>query len=94
PFKRWEDSRSYLYLGLAIRIAVELNLHLPPTAKPQNEFHAREQLNRTRYGKRPIISNIDYIANHSENWWNSSEYNLKNFDIQICCYNAELKIMA
>ncbi|ESK89022.1 hypothetical protein Moror_13103 [Moniliophthora roreri MCA 2997] len=109
PFKRWEDSRSYLYLGLAIRIAIELNLHLPPTAKPQNESHAREQLNRTRvwincfnldrstssqYGKRPIISNIDYIANHSENWWSSSEYNLKNFDIQLCCYNAELKIMA
>lgn len=109
PFKRWEDSRSYLYLGLAIRIASELNLHIPPTAKPQNEFHAREQLNRTRvwlncfnldrstssqYGKRPIISNDDYIANHSEDWWRSSEYNLKNFDIQLCCYNAELKIMA
>ncbi|KAL0572188.1 hypothetical protein V5O48_009783, partial [Marasmius crinis-equi] len=108
PFKRWEDSRSYLYLGLAIRIAIELNLHLPPTAKPQNEVHAREQLNRTRvwincfnldrstssqYGKRPIISSIDYIATHSETWWSSSEYNMKNFDIQICCYNAELKIM-
>ncbi|KAF9256333.1 hypothetical protein L218DRAFT_975415 [Marasmius fiardii PR-910] len=108
PFKRWEDSRTYLYLGLAIRIATELNLHLPPTATPQNEVHAREQLNRTRvwincfnldrstssqYGKRPIISSIDYIANHSENWWASSEYNLKDFDIQLCCYNAELKVM-
>ncbi|KAG7089735.1 hypothetical protein E1B28_011389 [Marasmius oreades] len=108
PFKRWEDSRSYLYLGLAIRIAIELNLHLPPTATPQNEVHAREQLNRTRvwincfnldrstssqYGKRPIISSIDFIANHSENWWGSSEYNLKDFDIQLCCYNAELKVI-
>lgn len=108
PFKRWEDSRTYLYLGLAIRIAIELNLHIPPTVTPKNEMHAREQLNLTRvwincfnldrstssqYGKRPIISSIDYIANHSENWWASSEYNLKDFDIQLCCYNAELKVM-
>ncbi|KAL0064811.1 hypothetical protein AAF712_008208 [Marasmius tenuissimus] len=108
PFKRYEDSRSYMYLGLAIRVAIELNLHLPPTAKPHNEVHAREQLNRTRvwlncfnldrstssqYGKRPIISSIDFMANHSENWWSSSDHNMKNFDIHISCYNAELKIM-
>ncbi|THV03202.1 hypothetical protein K435DRAFT_775090 [Dendrothele bispora CBS 962.96] len=109
PFKRWEDSRGWLYLGLAIRIAVDLNLHLPNTARPQNEFHAREQLNRTRvwlncfnldrstgsqYGKAPIIPNSDYLACHSETWWNSSQWNMKNFDIQLCCYNSELRVMA
>ncbi|GLB40175.1 putative fungal specific transcription factor [Lyophyllum shimeji] len=109
PAKRWEDQRSWMYLGLAIRIATDLNLHLPNTAKPKNELHAREMLNRTRcwlncfnldrstgsqYGKPPIISSADYMANHSENWWESSEYNMKNFDIQICAYNAELKVMA
>ncbi|KIK63161.1 hypothetical protein GYMLUDRAFT_41485 [Collybiopsis luxurians FD-317 M1] len=109
PLKRWEESRGWLYLGVAIRIATELNLHLPNTAKPLNEMHAREQLNRTRVwlncfnldrstgsqnGKPPIISNDDFIANHSEDWWNSSPYNMKNFDIQLCCYNSELKVMA
>ncbi|RDB26065.1 Protein priB [Hypsizygus marmoreus] len=109
PAKRWEDQRSWLYLGLAIRTATDLNLHLPNTAKPQNENHAREMLNRTRvwlncfnldrstgsqYGKPPIISSTDYMANHSEDWWKSSPYNMKNFDIHICAYNAELKVMA
>ncbi|KAF5371848.1 hypothetical protein D9615_009547 [Tricholomella constricta] len=109
PAKRWEDQRSWLYLGLAIRTATDLNLHLPNTAKPLNENHAREMLNRTRvwlncfnldrstgsqYGKPPIISSADYMANHSENWWKSSPYNMKNFDIHICAYNAELKVMA
>ncbi|KAK0469828.1 uncharacterized protein EV420DRAFT_69089 [Desarmillaria tabescens] len=108
PSRRWEDQRGWLYLGLAIRIATDLNLHLPNTAKPLNENHAREMLNRTRvwlncfnldrstgsqYGKAPIISNMDYTANHSENWWQSSVYNLKNFDIHISCYNADLRVM-
>ena len=89
--------------------ATDLNLHLPTTAKPHNENHAREMLNRTRvwlncfnldrstgsqYGKPPIISPKDYMANHSENWWSSSQYNMGNFDIHISAYNSELKVMA
>jgi hypothetical protein len=87
---------------------MDLNLHLPNTAKPINEQHAREMLNRTRvwlncfnldrstgsqYGKPPIIPNTDYVANHSQDWWNSSEYNMKNFDIHTCAYNADLRVM-
>ena len=79
------------------------------TAKERNENHAREMLNRTRvwlncfnldrstgsqYGKPPIISPYDYTANHAENWWQSSAYNLESFDIHISAYNAELKVMA
>ncbi|TFK27196.1 hypothetical protein FA15DRAFT_666700 [Coprinopsis marcescibilis] len=109
PVKRWEHQRSWLYLGLAIRTATDLNLHLPITAKPKNENHAREMLNRTRiwlncfnvdrstgsqYGKPPIIGNHDYTANHSENWWRSSPLNLQHFDIHICAYNAELRLMS
>ncbi|KAF9525684.1 hypothetical protein CPB83DRAFT_896852 [Crepidotus variabilis] len=109
PARKWEDQRSWLYLGLAIRAATDLNLHLPTTAKPLNENHAREMLNRTRvwlncfnldrstgsqYGKPPIINSRDYTASHSEHWWCSSPYNMKNFDIQICAYNAELQVMA
>lgn len=93
----------------ACRFAVDLNLHHPSSAKPQNEAHAREMLNRTRvwlncfnldrstgsqYGKAPIIPNTDYVANHSEDWWRSSPYNMDKFDIHICGYNAELRVMA
>lgn len=97
-----------MYLPICYRIATDLNLNLPNTAKPRNENHAREMLNRTRvwlncfnldrstgsqYGKSPIISPDDYMANNSENWWRSSPYNMKNFDIHICAYNAELRVM-
>ncbi|CAA7267126.1 unnamed protein product [Cyclocybe aegerita] len=109
PARKWEDQRSWLYLGLAIRCATDLNLHLPTTAKPLNENHAREMLNRTRvwmnclnldrstgsqYGKPPIISPKDYIANHCENWWRDSPFNLRHFDIHVSAYNSELKVMA
>ncbi|CAK5268551.1 unnamed protein product [Mycena citricolor] len=91
------------------KMAIDLNLHLPNTAKPINESHEREMLNRTRvwlncfnldrstgsqYGKAPTISNSDYMANHSEDWWRKSTYNIPNFDIHICAYNSELKVMA
>ncbi|KAF8206499.1 hypothetical protein K438DRAFT_1817313 [Mycena galopus ATCC 62051] len=109
PAKRWEEERGWLYLGLAIRMAIDLNLHLPNTAQPLNEAHAREMLNRTRvwlncfnldrstgsqYGKAPTIPNSDYMANHSWDWWRSSPFNMQNFDIHICAYNSELKVMA
>ncbi|PPR05790.1 hypothetical protein CVT24_006845 [Panaeolus cyanescens] len=109
PARKWEDQRSWLYLGLAIRTATDLNLHLPTTAKPLNENHAREMLNRTRvwlncfnldrstgsqYGKPPIINPRDYIANHCETWWQNSPVNMRNFDIHIVAYNAELKVMS
>ncbi|KAJ3568477.1 hypothetical protein NP233_g5683 [Leucocoprinus birnbaumii] len=101
--------RSWLYLGLAIRTATDLNLHIPIKEKPRDEWQAREILNRTRiwlncfnldrstgsqYGKPPIINNADYVANHSTEWYKSSEYNIEHFDIHICAYNAELRVMA
>ncbi|KAI0833291.1 hypothetical protein BC628DRAFT_1424797 [Trametes gibbosa] len=109
PARKWEEDRCWVYLGVAIRIATDLNLHHPNTVKPENEQHAREMLNRTRawlncfnldrsmssqYGKAPIISNTDYVASHSGSWWNSSPYNIPGFDIHLCAYNAELKILA
>ncbi|TFK93973.1 hypothetical protein K466DRAFT_593952 [Polyporus arcularius HHB13444] len=109
PARKWEEDRCWVYLGLAIRIATDINLHHPHTARPQNEQHAREMLNRTRlwlncfnvdrsmasqYGKAPIISNTDYVANHSEFWYKSSPYNIPDIDIHLCGYNAELKVLA
>ena len=109
PSRRGEDDRSWIYLGQAIRMAMDMNLHHPNTAKPRDELHAREMLNRTRawlnvynldrsfgsqYGKMAIISNADYVANHSHTWWNASEYNMENFDIHLCAYNAELRLLS
>ena len=48
----------------------------------------------SQYGKPPIINPKDYTANHAENWWRSSPYNLQNFDIHLSAYNSELKVMA
>ncbi|KZT00764.1 uncharacterized protein LAESUDRAFT_764298 [Laetiporus sulphureus 93-53] len=109
PARRWEEDRSFIYLGLAIRVATDLKLHYAiNTPKAENEMHAREMLNRTRvwlncfnldrstgsqYGQRPIINNADYVANHTEDWWKCSPYNLPGFDVHTCCYNAELKIL-
>ena len=87
---------------------MDLNLHHPNTAKPKDEMHARVMLNRTRawlncfnldrstgsqYGMGPIISNTDYVANRSAEWWSSSEFNMKGFDIHLACYNADLTIL-
>lgn len=109
PAKKWEDQRSWLYLGVALRVATELNLHLPVTAIPNDEKPAREVLNRTRvwlncfnldrstggqYGKPPTISSMDYQANHSPEWWRSSPYNMRNFDIHLCSYNHDLRTTA
>ncbi|KZS92814.1 hypothetical protein SISNIDRAFT_455434 [Sistotremastrum niveocremeum HHB9708] len=62
PARRWSQDRSWMYLGCAIRMATDLNLHHPPSMSAtgetatthasidhtQQEAHAREVLNRTR----------------------------------------------
>ncbi|KAH0832961.1 hypothetical protein J3R83DRAFT_11937 [Lanmaoa asiatica] len=109
PAKRWDEERSWIYLGVAIRVAQDINLNRPITTKPLNEQNARILLSRqriwmscfnldrstgTQYGKRPIIPNTDYFASHSEDWWRSSPYNMKGFDIHLCGYNAELRLIS
>ena len=109
PARRWEDDRSWIYLGQGIRVAMDMNLHHPNTAMPRSELHAREMLNRTRawlnifnldrslgsqYGKMAMINNVDYVASHSHEWWSSSEYNIPNFDIHLCAYTAELRVLS
>ncbi|KAF7373447.1 Zn(2)-C6 fungal-type domain-containing protein [Mycena sanguinolenta] len=41
PVKRGEEERDKLYLGLAISMATDLNLHLPNTAEPIDEAQSR-----------------------------------------------------
>ena len=79
------------------------------TVKPRSEQHARQLLNRTRiwanchnldrstsswHGKSSTISNDDFVARHLPEWYNASEYNIRNFDIHLACYNAELRELA
>ncbi|KAJ3554389.1 hypothetical protein NM688_g3138 [Phlebia brevispora] len=108
PSRKWEDERSWIYLGTAIRVATSLNLQYPVDAKSSDKLHPREILNRTRtwlncynldrsmgsqYGKATIIDNSDYVANHSDQWWNSSSYNLKGSDIHIAACTAALTVL-
>lgn len=107
PARRWEEDRSWLYTGLAIRIATDLNLHLLPATKPHNEKQEREVLNRmrvwmmcfnldrstaTQFGK-PSTIKEDYIIRTSAEWYNKSQYNL-DFDVHLCAHTALLRIVA
>ncbi|KAG6906482.1 hypothetical protein DXG01_013721 [Tephrocybe rancida] len=107
PARRWEEDRSWLYTGLAIRIATDLNLHQVSTTKPQNEKEEREILNRTRvwmicfnldrstatqFGK-PSTIKEDYIMRNAKEWYKKSKYNLP-YDVHLCAYSALLRIMA
>ncbi|KAG6333341.1 hypothetical protein ID866_5747 [Astraeus odoratus] len=107
PARKWEEDRSWLYTGLAIRIATDLNLHQVPTTQPQTEKQERELLNRvrvwmicfnldhstaTQFGKSSTMKD-DYITRHSADWYRKSQYRDK-YDIHLCGYTALLRIVA
>ncbi|KZO97349.1 hypothetical protein CALVIDRAFT_497636 [Calocera viscosa TUFC12733] len=107
PAKRWEEDRSWLYLGLAIRMATDLNLHVPITTKGADEVTEREILNRYRTWEicfnldrsaatqlgRPTAIREDYIIRHSASFYKRSKYN-HPYDIHLCAYTNLLRIMA
>lgn len=107
PARRWEEDRSWLYTGLAIRIATDLNLHQVSTVKPTSERQEREFLNRTRvwlicfnldrstatqFGK-PSTIKEDYTVRNSKDWFKKSPYN-HPFDVHLCGYTSLLRIVA
>ncbi|KEP47283.1 fungal specific transcription factor domain protein [Rhizoctonia solani 123E] len=107
PARRWEEDRTWLYLGLAIRMATDLNLHLPWQGKAAGEAHEREILNRTRtwlicfnldrsgatqFGRPPTIRE-DYIIRKSGDWYKRSNFNLP-LDIHLTAYTRLLRIVA
>ncbi|KAH7322256.1 hypothetical protein B0J17DRAFT_684162 [Rhizoctonia solani] len=107
PARRWEEDRTWLYLGLAIRMATDLNLHLPWQGKATGEAHEREILNRTRtwlicfnldrsgatqFGRPPTIRE-DYIVRKSGDWYKRSKFNLP-LDIHLTGYTRLLRIVA
>ncbi|KAH9942813.1 hypothetical protein B0H21DRAFT_695974 [Amylocystis lapponica] len=107
PARRWEDDRSWLYTGLAIRIATDLNLHHASTIQPKSKEHAREIVNKTRlwincynldrsmatqFGK-PSTIKEDYTIRKSDDWYKRSPMNHPN-DVGLCAYTQLLRIMA
>ncbi|THH32747.1 hypothetical protein EUX98_g1452 [Antrodiella citrinella] len=107
PERRWEEHRGWLYIGLAARLATDLNLHQVSPVKPTSERQEREMLNRTRlwlncynldrstatqYGK-PYSIKEDYVIHTSANWYTQSKYN-GPYDIGICAYTAMLRVVS
>ncbi|EIW74294.1 hypothetical protein CONPUDRAFT_67760 [Coniophora puteana RWD-64-598 SS2] len=106
PARRWEEDRSWLYTGLAIRLAMDLNLHKLPRTRPQSDRQIREMLNRTRvwlichnidrstatqFGK-PITIKEDYIVKNSTDWYKGTEQN-HPYDVHLCAYSALMRIL-
>ncbi|KAF8163242.1 fungal-specific transcription factor domain-containing protein [Crassisporium funariophilum] len=94
PKKKWAEDRSWLLMGVAIRMAIELELNDPPPP----ECDEREALNRTRtwlncycvdglhaihFGKIPMLRLDDFLARHSRDWYKSSPFNTP-FDVHLC----------
>ncbi|KIK59748.1 hypothetical protein GYMLUDRAFT_44187 [Collybiopsis luxurians FD-317 M1] len=104
PKKRWAEDRSWLLMGVAIRMAQELELNLPPPP----DCDEREALNRTRtwlncycvdgshaiqFGKLPMLRLDDYMARTSQDWYRSSPMNTA-YDVHLCAYVQILILMA
>ncbi|KAI0041669.1 hypothetical protein FA95DRAFT_1565152 [Auriscalpium vulgare] len=89
PHRRFEESRSWFYTGVATRLAVELNLNSISALRPSDERHERELLNRYRtwmiccimdgsmsleMGKPPICRDEDEILRNSTRWCSESKF--------------------
>ncbi|KAJ7709979.1 fungal-specific transcription factor domain-containing protein, partial [Mycena rosella] len=106
PKKKFVDDRSWLFMGVAIRMAIELGLHQPPPPL----CGERESLNRTRvwlncycvdashaiqFGKMPMLGLDDYVARTSRDWYQSSSLNMNGpFDVHLCAYVSFILLMA
>ncbi|RXW24157.1 hypothetical protein EST38_g1742 [Candolleomyces aberdarensis] len=104
PKKKWVEDRSWLLMGVAIRMAMELKLNQPPPSG----LTERERLNYTRtwlncycvdgshaiqFGKMPMLRLDDYLARSSANWYRSSQMNTA-FDVHLVAYVQILLLMA
>ncbi|KAJ7740684.1 fungal-specific transcription factor domain-containing protein [Mycena maculata] len=104
PKKKFVDDRSWLFMGIAIRMAIELGLNQPPPPLCDE----RESLNRTRtwlncycvdashaiqFGKMPMLGLDDYVARSSQDWYKSSKLN-GPFDVHLCAYVNIILLMA
>ncbi|KAG6825062.1 hypothetical protein H0H92_004973 [Tricholoma furcatifolium] len=103
PKKKWAEDRSWLLMGVAIRMALELELNQPPP----NTCSEREKLNRTRtwlncycvdgshaiqFGKMPMLRLDDYLAMHSREWYKQPM--TLPYDVHLCAYVHIIIIVA
>ncbi|KII88984.1 hypothetical protein PLICRDRAFT_53481 [Plicaturopsis crispa FD-325 SS-3] len=101
--KRLADDKSWVLMGVATRMAMELGLNQLPS-----DGDEREQLNRartwlncwcadishaTQFGKIPTLQLDDYMARHSRYWYKSSRHNI-DFDIYLCAHVEFLMVTA
>ncbi|KIY69992.1 hypothetical protein CYLTODRAFT_420192 [Cylindrobasidium torrendii FP15055 ss-10] len=101
PKKKWEEDRRWVFLGVAVRMALELGLD---KTRPG---HDQESTNRIRtwlncfcadgshaiqFGKMPMLRLDDPLALNSQNWYQLSEYNIL-FDVHLCAYVQVIVIM-
>ncbi|CCO32036.1 Protein priB [Rhizoctonia solani AG-1 IB] len=97
PSRRWDEDRTWLYLGYATRMAGDLQLNRQAERPFPSEMVEREHLNRIRtwlichnldvsaaakLGKQTSMQE-DPVILGSRTWWKSSKYNMK-FDIHLC----------
>ncbi|KAI0370732.1 hypothetical protein BV20DRAFT_943680 [Pilatotrama ljubarskyi] len=107
PVRRWEEDRNWLYTGLAIRIATDLNLHVVSNVKPKTDRQERELVNQqrvwllcynvdrstaTQFGK-PATIKEDYTIRNSADWYKRSRMNTP-FNIGTSAYAQMLKIIS
>ncbi|KAF9264819.1 hypothetical protein L218DRAFT_986810 [Marasmius fiardii PR-910] len=103
PKKKWAEDRSWLFQGIAIRMAIELELNQPPPS----HCSPRESLNRMRtwlncycvdgshaiqFGKLPMLRLDDYLARTSQRWYRSS-LNIP-YDVHLVAYVQMIYIMS
>ncbi|KAJ7302054.1 hypothetical protein DFH08DRAFT_919001 [Mycena albidolilacea] len=110
PARKWEEDRSWLYTGLAIRLATDLNLHQVPSSKALkgNERQERELLNRTRVWMicfnldrssatqygKPPTIKADYVMRHGSDDWYKKSPYNTTYDLHMCAYTALLLVVA
>lgn len=109
PSLKYDEDRAWLYLGLAIRMAMDLNLHIPTNADIVSENQEREILNRTRtwiicfnmdrsssaqLGK-PMTIRENYLISTSSGWHKSSKFGINlPYDLHLTQQTALMRIMS
>ncbi|KAJ7124189.1 hypothetical protein C8R44DRAFT_980593 [Mycena epipterygia] len=110
PTRKWEEDPSWLYAGLAIRLAMDLNLHQVISIQARNgsEEQERERLNCTRVWitcfnldrgtatqfGKPLTIKEDYILRHGNDDWYKKSPYNSMYDVHMCCYMELVRLGA
>ncbi|KAI0062632.1 hypothetical protein BV25DRAFT_1803464, partial [Artomyces pyxidatus] len=102
PSRRWEEDRTSLYMGIAFRIAADLNLQERELKYPQTEIEEREMLSKMRLWlvcldfdrSKPnqFGSSTERHDRVATAWWKMSQYNSR-FDVHLVAYSSMMRIL-